>query len=70
MLFRQDFRWRHQRRLAVILHGRQHRDQRYDCFATAHVALQQTIHGRIGAHICEDLLNDLALCLGEFEWQD
>src|SRR6266853_911039 len=61
VLLREDFGWHHQRGLIVVLHRGEHRHQRDDSFATANIALQQTIHRRVGLHVVEDTIDDALL---------
>ena len=65
MLFGQHFGGRHERTLVTTLHCCQHRSNRDHCFATAHVALQQTMHRHRFGQICIHLVDYPSLCTGE-----
>ena len=70
VLFGEDLSRRHQRALIAILHCGQHGYERDDRLAAAHVALQQTVHWRVGLQVAEDLFDDATLRVGELERQD
>ena len=51
---------RHDRRLIAVLDREQRGEQRDDRLAAADVALQQTLHAPIAAHVGDDLANRTA----------
>ncbi len=67
VLFRENLGGRHERRLKIVFHRGDHRDDGDDRFAAADVALQQTIHRRSRFHVVENLYCDSSLCTGELE---
>ena len=69
VLARQHLGRRHQRGLRAGLHGDGHGHQRHHGLAGADVALQQAQHAVRGAHVLGDLLQRLALRVGEAEGQ-
>jgi len=56
--------------LVAVFDGDQSGLQRDDCFAGAHVALQQTAHGFGGAHVGDDFAEDSFLRGGGFEGEN
>ena len=69
MLARQHLGRRHQGGLGARLHRDRHGHQRHHRLAGADVALQQAQHAVRGAHVLGDLLQGLALRVGEAEGQ-
>ncbi len=65
MLAGQDFRRRHQRRLATGLYHVEHRYQRHHGLAAADIALQKAQHAVGRRHVAGDLGNRLALRVGQ-----
>ena len=65
MLGREQFRRRHQSRLAAVFDGLKHGAQGHHGLAGAHVALQQTVHRPPGGEICRDLVQRPLLRGGE-----
>ena len=64
VLFGQNFRRRHDRRLIRILTGRNHCRHRNNCFAAAHIALQKPVHGGFFGHVFLDFANNSFLSFG------
>ena len=67
MLFRQNFRRRHQRGVEPAFQGHQRRGGRHHGFAGADVALQQPPHRVRTAHVSADFAKHLRLRAGELE---
>ena len=67
MLFRQDFRRRHQRGIEAALQGHQCRAGRHHGFAGTDVALQQPPHRVRAAHVRADFAEHLRLRAGQPE---
>ena len=63
MLRRQNFRGCHQCALQVVLNGEVAGRCCHGCFTAAHIALQQTVHGRDAAEVAGDLGDRLLLSL-------
>src|SRR5215470_6564112 len=69
VLFCQNLRRRHQGRLVAVLDRDDHRLNRDDRLAAAHVALQQAVHGLVAGHVVDDLFQRPLLRLGRMEGQ-
>src|SRR5262249_22626661 len=69
VLFGQNFRRRHQRRLVAVLDRDDHRLNRDNRLAAAHVALQQAVHRLVAGHIVDDLFQRPLLGLGRMKGQ-
>jgi hypothetical protein len=69
VLLRQDFRGRHDRRLAPPLDRDHHRGCSHHGLSGAHLSLQQAVHGMRGMHVPCDLLDGSLLGPGEGEGQ-
>ena len=57
----------HHAGLKAVVHGQQHRHQRHEGLAAAHVALQQSVHLESRHGVLTDLLDDALLRAGERE---
>ena len=69
VLLGEQFGRYHDRGLIAVLDREQRGEQRDDRLAAADVALQQTMHATVAAHVDEDLANRARLRAGELEWQ-
>ncbi len=69
MLLGQHLGRSHQRTLVATLDRGEERGERDDRLARADVALQQPVHGRVGCHVAEDLVDRPPLVAGERERQ-
>ena len=67
VLFCEDFRGCHDAGLIPIVDGNQHRHERYQCLARAHIALQQTVHLSPTTHVLA-YLSDHPF-LGTCQWK-
>ena len=67
MLCGQDFGGCHQARLASVVEGDEHTEQRHQRLAAAHVALQQSVHLLAATHVVAYLFDDPFLGIGELE---
>src|SRR6266540_4458543 len=65
MLLRQELSRRHHCCLISILHRQQRREQPDDSLPAPNIALQQTMHLPIAAHVGEDLANRPVLRCGQ-----
>src|SRR5690606_16964885 len=59
----------HHHGLIAVLSRRKHRDKGYDGFSAADVALDQTVHRRIGRHIAKDRSDHTSLGISKLERQ-
>ena len=59
-LFGEQLGRRHDRRLIAVLHREQRGEQRDDGLSAADVALEQTLHAAVAAHVGEDLADGTA----------
>ena len=69
MLFCQNLRRCHQRSLVAVLDSQIGRRRGYHGLAATHIALYQTVHGRAGCKIVDDLVDRPLLRPGEGEWK-
>src|SRR5215813_8728360 len=69
VLLGQNLRRRHQGRLVAVLDRDDHRLNRDDRLAAAHVALQQAVHRLVAGHIIDNLFQRPLLRLGRMERQ-
>ena len=69
MLFRQNLRRRHERRLITSLNREQNRRDRDHCLSRADITLQKPIHRILRGQITLDLGDDLFLCCCQFKWK-
>ena len=69
VLRRQDFGWRHQAGLAMVVERQEHRQKSHQGLPAAHVALQQPVHLPAAAHVGANLPDDSLLSVGQGEWK-
>ena len=69
MLFREDFRRRHQDGLVTAVDGLRGRERGDDRLAAADIALQEPLHRKRCAHVCADFREHALLRTRELEWQ-
>jgi hypothetical protein len=69
VLLGEDLGWSHEGRLAAVLRGHDHGQERHQGLARAHVALDQAVHGVRSLQVVGDLLEHALLGAGEREWQ-